>query len=247
MPERVSPADAGDLSELQAQWGTPASRPPLRARDITSLAHRFPLALMLASETMRDASACWIAINAIRRHRALQKPVELARYLRFLRQHRIERAMEIGTLWGGTFYAHCAIASPVGHLIAVDTAPGADPDRMTERFKLLARPTQRVTCIWSDSHAEVTRQQVAAALNGEQLDLLFIDGDHSDAGVHQDYTSYEPFVRSGGLIVLHDVAGARADGVPALWRSLKARHEHKEFIDRVSPPHGLGIGAVIKG
>ena len=60
---------------------------------------------------------------AVRRHRALQKPLELCGYLSFLRRRPIARGMEIGTLWGGTFYAHCAVTATTGQVIAVDSFP----------------------------------------------------------------------------------------------------------------------------
>ena len=36
------------------------------------------------------------------------------------------------------------------------------------------------------------------------IDFLFIDGDHSDAGVSADIAKYAPFVHAGGCIFLHD-------------------------------------------
>ena len=37
-----------------------------------------------------------------------------------------------------------------------------------------------------------------------QFDLLFIDGDHSHKWVAHDYHKFEPNVKAGGLIILHD-------------------------------------------
>lgn len=37
------------------------------------------------------------------------------------------------------------------------------------------------------------------------IDILFIDGDHTYEGVKADYEKYEPFVRSNGIIFLHDI------------------------------------------
>ncbi len=43
------------------------------------------------------------------------------------------------------------------------------------------------------------------------IDLLFIDGDHSYEGVKKDWDVYSPFLRSGSIIVMHD--SGWADGV----------------------------------
>ncbi|MEG4838606.1 CmcI family methyltransferase [Microcoleus sp. B9-D4] len=49
-----------------------------------------------------------------------------------------------------------------------------------------------------------TFDQVEQTLQGEPVELLFIDGDHSYEGVKKDFTIYSPLVTSGGLIVLDD-------------------------------------------
>ena len=38
----------------------------------------------------------------------------------------------------------------------------------------------------------------------EPIDLLFIDGDHAEVAVEQDWMQWSPFVRSGGVALLHD-------------------------------------------
>jgi predicted O-methyltransferase YrrM len=40
----------------------------------------------------------------------------------------------------------------------------------------------------------------------QQIDLLFIDGDHTYEGVKQDITDWWGFVKPGGVIAFHDVA-----------------------------------------
>lgn len=45
------------------------------------------------------------------------------------------------------------------------------------------------------------------------VDLLFIDADHSRAGVKRDYEAWLPKVRVGGFIAFHDVG----EGCPGVW------------------------------
>lgn len=48
-----------------------------------------------------------------------------------------------------------------------------------------------------------------AELEGDkQLDLLFIDGDHSYEGAYDDLAHYSPYVKIGGFMAVHDVACA---------------------------------------
>lgn len=49
--------------------------------------------------------------------------------------------------------------------------------------------------------------EVARGFKGE-LDLLFIDGDHSYEGARDDIVSWLPFVKPGGWVALHDAREA---------------------------------------
>ncbi len=44
------------------------------------------------------------------------------------------------------------------------------------------------------------------------LALLFIDGGHGEEPAHTDYEGWAPWVRSGGLLLIHDVFPDPADG-----------------------------------
>lgn len=52
------------------------------------------------------------------------------------------------------------------------------------------------------------------------IDLLFIDGDHSEEATKNDIKVWLPFVKHGGLIVFHDFTSNH--GVPqAIWWAIK--------------------------
>ena len=53
----------------------------------------------------------------------------------------------------------------------------------------------------------------------KEIDILLIDGDHSYEGVKADYERYVPFVKKGGLILIHDVCNHGA--VKRFWKELK--------------------------
>jgi len=38
----------------------------------------------------------------------------------------------------------------------------------------------------------------------DPIDFMFIDGDHSWAGIQHDWTHWSPFVQVGGIVALHD-------------------------------------------
>jgi len=61
-----------------------------------------------------------------------------------------------------------------------------------------------ITLIKGNSFLEKTIQKVDSTLNEDQVDLLFIDGDHSYKGISNDFNNYTKFVKTGGLIVIDD-------------------------------------------
>jgi predicted O-methyltransferase YrrM len=98
------------------------------------------------------------------------------------------------------------------------------------------------------------RDRVRAKLAGQPVDFLFIDGDHSYAGVKADFELYAPLVRKGGIIALHDIVadhrtrfgrdtGCYAGEVHQFWSELKSTHQVEELIDDPAQD-GFGIGVV---
>lgn len=61
-----------------------------------------------------------------------------------------------------------------------------------------------LSLIKGNSFLEETIQKVDSILNKDQVDLFFIDGDHSYKGIKNDFNNYEKFVKTGGLIVIDD-------------------------------------------
>ncbi len=72
-----------------------------------------------------------------------------------------------------------------------------------------------------NSQSATTHDSVRTALSGEQVDLLFIDGDHEFAGVESDFLMYSGLVRPGGFIVFDD-ANSQYPGI------LKCIEKHVE-------------------
>jgi N-acetylglutamate synthase-like GNAT family acetyltransferase/cephalosporin hydroxylase len=62
----------------------------------------------------------------------------------------------------------------------------------------------KVSLIKGYSYYQKTIDNVKNKLNGKEIDLLYIDGDHSYNGVIYDFESYFNLVKKGGLIVFDD-------------------------------------------
>jgi Methyltransferase domain len=174
-----------------------------------------------------------IACTAIQDHGAIQKDAELAGFLALVMDlDPLDLIVEIGSFDGGTLWAWQQICPTV---IGVDLPPPGHED--TVRLNGLGC---QVVC--GDSHDPATVDRLLGLLDRE-VDMLFIDGDHSYDGVKADYEMYSPLVRPGGLIGFHDIC--RHPSMPFVqvnrfWATLDG-----DLEAFVSPPADWGgIGVV---
>lgn len=180
-----------------------------------------------------------------------QSKVELSGLLNWMKQRPPPRAvLEIGTARGGTLFSWCALAAPDATVISLDLPGGIHgggyPPWKLLLYRRFARPGQSIHLLRGDSHNPRMLEAVKNLLPPGGLDFLFIDGDHTLAGVRNDYEMYSPLVKSGGAIVFHDICVHRPEfncHVDELWNQIKQGREHWEFIE--NPNQGIyGIGVI---
>lgn len=172
---------------------------------------------------------------------------ELLAMLERVRELQPQRLCEIGASAGGTLYLLTRVARPDAVIVSLDIDTPPHTQRAREKF---ARESQRVISIQADSQLTETRDLVADALGGAELDFLFIDGDHSYEGVRADFELYNGMVRRGGLIAFHDInpdrraedgTGPISGEVPRFWREISGEYRSEALIARPERP-GFGIG-----
>ncbi len=118
-------------------------------------------------------------------------------------------AVEIGRFRGGsTVIIATALEHGVLHSYDLDTRQGRDGKELDrqlagvlERYGL----AERVQLHVADSRS--------AEPPTEAIDLLFVDGDHSETGVRADFEHWSPRLRPGGHLLFHDAVDA-PDFVP---------------------------------
>jgi cephalosporin hydroxylase len=220
-----------------------------------SVADAYPSLLLRLSRGRRAAllaefRACTSARDCIeftRRHMATgscQIPWEIESAIGLIASARPRIMCEIGTFDGGTSLLFSRFLPTLEVMLCIDLYV-----RNKQLLRLLAPPRQRLQFFDMPSYGERTVARVAKFLDGRMIDVLFIDGDHRYEGVKQDFLCYRRFVRSGGLILFHDIVedkgGGRAwvGGVPKLWKELAASYPHREFIHSHGQD-GFGIGAL---
>lgn len=94
-----------------------------------------------------------------------------------------------------------------------------------------------VEVMFGDSHARTAESWAWDNMPDGGYDLVFIDGDHTEAGVRQDYEMYGPM---GKQVAFHDIVNENCE-VRHLWRELKASRPSVSFVAEDS---GMGIGIV---
>ncbi len=129
---------------------------------------------------------------------------EIIKLLQLVEELRARRILEIGTASGGTLFLLARAAASDASLISVDLPEGPEeggfPNWRTPLYRSFATAEQNIDLIRVNSHEFKTLDEIKAPLKGERLDVLFIDGDHTYKGVVQDFVTYSPLMRNGGLV-----------------------------------------------
>jgi len=161
-----------------------------------------------------------------------QIPAEISAFLDLCAPLNPKSILEVGTDSGGTLFLLSSVADPSAKLVSVDLF--GYPGWKAPLYASFARGGQSLRLIRGDSHSPETIHQVKGALGDAKLDLLFLDGDHSYAGVKKDFETYSPMVREGGIIALHDIvptdprSGAFAC---KFWAEVKEGRKHTEIVE----------------
>ncbi len=124
--------------------------------------------------------------------------------------------VEIGVYEGASAAALCRVLPPGAVLTLIDPF-GESETSLRPGQRGIARATRRVVAraargtgvelVWHE-----TRSDEAVRNWSTSIDLLFVDGDHSEAGVRLDWELWSPHVGPGGVLVFHDARATRAGG-----------------------------------
>jgi len=175
---------------------------------------------------------------------------ELSQLLKLFSERKPKFILEIGTANGGTLFAHCRLAPDDAVIISIDLPSGkfggGYPAWKLPVYKSFAKPKQNLFLLRADSHSAVTFEEVKKILNGNKLDYLFIDGDHTYEGVKQDFEMYRTFAKENAVYIFHDIVSHPGSSckVYRFWNEVKVGRNHKEFI-KDKHQKVFGIGALL--
>lgn len=153
--------------------------------------------------------------------------------------------VELGTQGGLSFFTFCQSIKENdidGACYAVDTWEGEEhtgkyDESVYESVREHARKEYA-------GFAYLMRMLFADALkhfDNESIDLLHIDGLHTYEAVKEDFTTWYPKVKPGGVILFHDVYARMMDfGAWKYWQEIARQYPSFEFR------HGFGLGVICK-
>lgn len=180
-----------------------------------------------------------------------QHESEITGFMKLVAAQRPQVLCEIGTQDGGNLLLMGRYLASLSLLIGVDLHI-----RNKGMLRSLLAAGRTPVFLEGSSYSGRMHERVQRVLDGREIDVLFIDGDHSYGGAARDFLLYRRFVRDGGFIGFHDIvpdrrgeacaggSDAYAGDVPVLWNELKPLFEHYEFVE--SPGQlGRGIGAIV--
>lgn len=218
---------------------------------------------MEAEESKDDVVDTNYDFRGMGRHETIipaQVREELEAFLDFLADREIQTVLEIGTASGGTLYAW-ARALELSESIYVINLPeetSYDGPRFGQGLsewdmKFYSQFSDEIDFkfIPRNSHDEETKSTLENQLSGDELDLLFIDGDHQYEGVKSDFEMYSSYVRDGGIIAFHDINHpAEHIEVGEYWEEIRDDYDTMEIIsgsddqivgEGTVPSAGIGV------
>lgn len=113
--------------------------------------------------------------------------------------------VEIGAEFGMSASLFCLGAKPDVTIYSVDLFPG----EMLKQHRRNLKQAGFAEGWFTRSHQIKGDSKELGAhwgKNDVKIDLLFVDGDHSYAGVKADIEGWTPYIKPGGIVAFHDCA-----------------------------------------
>jgi cephalosporin hydroxylase len=178
---------------------------------------------------------------------------EFEELLRIYKGHKVERFIEIGSLYGWSLQHFIYYAQPGCTALSIDLPVrqfvGPDDWRVQKQEELQktewpqwAKANKcKLYSIPASSSDPRTLELAKSIFKDDPIDFLFIDGGHTYQQVKKDFEMYSPLVRDGGIIALHDIGEKEEGDVSSFWSELKLSHKTKEILKDPNKEKGIGV------
>lgn len=180
--------------------------------------------------------------------RPIQKREEILGLGNLVEELEPKYIIEIGTAKGGSLFVICRSAPDDATIISIDLPFGRNgggyPKWKEKYYSKFAKPGQKLHLLRGNSQSEAAFEEVKRILNGNKVDFMFVDGDHSYNGVKADYLKYKELLSDKGAICFHDILENRFDptiDVARFWNELEG--EKSEIVEDYEQGNA-GIGVI---
>lgn len=160
-----------------------------------------------------------------------QDEMEFNHFLNLIELQQIESILEIGVFEGGTLARFC-------HRFPYATVIGIDPDPKIAEW----RSYGDLLLVYGKSQDHRARSKAISLNNSRPFDVIFIDGDHEDSAVREDWNWAKQNARK--IVAFHDINSQNNDMIQVrpLWNEICTSHEYKvEEISHVMDAWGIGV------
>jgi len=175
---------------------------------------------------------------------------EFLNFMSYIMEEKPHTICEIGVRAGGTNFMLANAIASCRTIIGIDILL-----QHVHLLEYFCREGVSQFFVSGDSSDPRTVRKVEKCLgNCFQLDVLFIDGDHSYKGVAKDFYAYQHLVKEGGIIAFHDICMDHrrrfgidtpndAGEVYLFWEKIRGNYKSLEFYSSTHQ-NGSGIGAI---
>jgi predicted O-methyltransferase YrrM len=128
------------------------------------------------------------------------------------------RVVEIGVYEGSSAVMFCHAMVPAAELHLIDPFVDESGSALPPNWSTV--PTAARMAVWRAARHDGPKtrwhiarsQDVGPRWDGGEVDLVFIDGDHSAQACREDWDVWHPHVRHGGAVAFHDARLDRPGG-----------------------------------
>lgn len=153
----------------------------------------------------------------------LQRREELRKMMQIARKYSPKIVYEIGADKGGSLYHWCKCLSTVRRVICCEI-------RGTPYRYLFEQAFSHIDFLWipESSYADVEVERVKRWLDGDKIDVLFIDGDKSY--FHVDFDCYHLMMNLSSVVFMHDIQDESTGN--SYQEVISRGYRHTEIVDK---------------
>lgn len=178
----------------------------------------------------------------------LQYEAELAQFIDLMVKNSVRSYLEIGSKFGGSLWRIGSALGEGSRVVAVDLPEGNSD--WSASHASLSSCIERLCDRGCDANAvfgnSADTKTVEAVKKLGPFDMVFIDGDHSLAGIKKDWANYGPL---GKMVAFHDIAWRNEPrdrgyiiDAPGFWADVKRDYRNVEIkLDPTNRDNGIGV------